>query len=200
MATTTDRPTERATDSIAVENPATGQVVATLKAHTPEQVAEMAARARLAQPAWHALGFDGRGKILRRMQKWLLDNADRVADTLKMSRPDAEALVAGLATANLVSIRVAGHRTGAQQRVSALNDLQGLSKVVPHHADECRLKFLRGKAFRRLIGRRGDKPFYPCHGVPLFGFGRCIKAPSPESCHRTFRCRRSDERMTRASF
>jgi len=54
MATTVDRPEEQATDSIVVENPATGTVVTTLKAHTPQQVAEMAARARRAQPAWHS--------------------------------------------------------------------------------------------------------------------------------------------------
>jgi acyl-CoA reductase-like NAD-dependent aldehyde dehydrogenase len=41
----------------------------------------MVARARRAQPAWHALGFAGRGKVLRRMQKWLLDNTDRIAET-----------------------------------------------------------------------------------------------------------------------
>jgi acyl-CoA reductase-like NAD-dependent aldehyde dehydrogenase len=69
-------------DSIVVENPATGQVVATLPAATPEQVVEMVARARRAQPAWEALGFEGRGKILRRAQKWVLDNSDRLLDTI----------------------------------------------------------------------------------------------------------------------
>jgi acyl-CoA reductase-like NAD-dependent aldehyde dehydrogenase len=68
-------------DSIAVENPATGEVVATLKAATPEDVAAMAARARQAQPAWKELGFAERGKILRRFQKWMTDNADRILDT-----------------------------------------------------------------------------------------------------------------------
>ncbi len=42
----------------------------------------MVERARAAQPAWEALGFDGRGRILRRMQKWTLDNADRIIDTI----------------------------------------------------------------------------------------------------------------------
>ncbi len=69
-------------EQIEVHNPATGQLVATLPAATPEQVVEMVARAREAQTAWHALGFDGRGKILRRAQKWLLDNSDRVMDTV----------------------------------------------------------------------------------------------------------------------
>src|SRR5438477_718578 len=81
MATTVERQTEREADSIVVENPATGQVVATLKACTPEQLRDMVARARRAQPAWHALGFEKRGKILRRAQKWLLDNVERVIET-----------------------------------------------------------------------------------------------------------------------
>ena len=42
----------------------------------------MAERGRAAQPAWEALGFDGRGKILRRAQKWVTDNAERIAETL----------------------------------------------------------------------------------------------------------------------
>jgi acyl-CoA reductase-like NAD-dependent aldehyde dehydrogenase len=85
MATTVERqngaPADAA-DTIAVENPATGQVIATLPACTPEQLVEMAARGRRAQPGWQALGFDGRAKVLRRMQKWVLDNADRFLDTV----------------------------------------------------------------------------------------------------------------------
>jgi acyl-CoA reductase-like NAD-dependent aldehyde dehydrogenase len=68
-------------DEIVVENPATGQVVATLPAATPADVAAMADRARNAQPAWNALGFAERGKILLRFQKWMCDNADRILDT-----------------------------------------------------------------------------------------------------------------------
>ncbi len=68
--------------AIVVENPATGGVVATLPACTPEQLAEMAGRARRAQPDWQGLGFDGRAKVLRRMQKWVLDNDQRFLDTL----------------------------------------------------------------------------------------------------------------------
>jgi acyl-CoA reductase-like NAD-dependent aldehyde dehydrogenase len=84
VATTVERQTEQATDakdSIVVENPATGQVVATLPACTPAQLKDMVARARKAQQGWHALGFEERGKVLKRAQKWLLDNADRVTET-----------------------------------------------------------------------------------------------------------------------
>lgn len=85
MATVTEQqaPQQRLhAESIEVMNPATGQVITTLKACTRERLAEMAARGRAAQPEWQALGFDGRGKILRRTQKWVLDNAERVIDTV----------------------------------------------------------------------------------------------------------------------
>jgi acyl-CoA reductase-like NAD-dependent aldehyde dehydrogenase len=85
MTTTTEQHTNAGTatqDSIAVENPATGQTIATLAACTPDQLAQMAANARRAQPSWQSLGFAGRGRILRRMQKWVLDNSDRFLDTL----------------------------------------------------------------------------------------------------------------------
>ena len=42
----------------------------------------MAERGRAAQPAWEALGFDGRARILRRAQKWTTDNAERIAKTI----------------------------------------------------------------------------------------------------------------------
>ena len=68
--------------SIDVTNPATGEVIATVPAHEPEQVADLVASARVAQPGWEALGFEGRAKVLRRAQKWLVDNQERVVDTI----------------------------------------------------------------------------------------------------------------------
>jgi acyl-CoA reductase-like NAD-dependent aldehyde dehydrogenase len=83
MATTVERAVQdQQADSISVENPATGEVVARLVACTPERLQEMVARARAAQPGWKALGFEGRGRVLRRAQKWLLDNAERVIATV----------------------------------------------------------------------------------------------------------------------
>jgi acyl-CoA reductase-like NAD-dependent aldehyde dehydrogenase len=67
---------------IPVENPATGQIVA----HVPDldagAVAAMAARGRAAQPQWEAFGFEARGRILLRAQKWLIDNSERVISTI----------------------------------------------------------------------------------------------------------------------
>src|SRR5215216_5173691 len=69
-------------EEIAVENPATGEVIRRVPARTAEEVAELVAQARAAQPAWAALGYEGRGKVLRRAQKWVVDNADRIVETI----------------------------------------------------------------------------------------------------------------------
>ena len=68
--------------TIEVQNPATGEVIASVPALEPDQVAAVVARARAAQPGWEALGFDGRARVLRRAQKWVIDNADRIARTI----------------------------------------------------------------------------------------------------------------------
>ena len=63
-------------------NPATGQPVADVAAITREETLELVARARRAQPAWEALGFDGRARVMRDVRKWAIDNRDRVLRTL----------------------------------------------------------------------------------------------------------------------
>lgn len=67
---------------IPVENPATGKIVAHVPDLGPEAVAELAAKGRAAQPGWYAMGHAGRAQVMTRMQKWLLDNQDRVRDVL----------------------------------------------------------------------------------------------------------------------
>ena len=71
-----------ATDSIAVDNPATGELITTVPLLDAQALSELAARAREAQPQWEAIGFAGRARIMRRAQKWMLDNAERVLDTV----------------------------------------------------------------------------------------------------------------------
>jgi acyl-CoA reductase-like NAD-dependent aldehyde dehydrogenase len=68
--------------TIPVENPATGEIITTVPSLGPEELHQLAVRARAAQPGWEALGFDGRARIMRRAQKWLLDHADQVIDTV----------------------------------------------------------------------------------------------------------------------
>jgi acyl-CoA reductase-like NAD-dependent aldehyde dehydrogenase len=67
---------------IDVENPATGQIVASVDVVGPERIPELVERARAAQRGWEALGFEARGRVLRRCQKWVIDNSDRIIETI----------------------------------------------------------------------------------------------------------------------
>jgi acyl-CoA reductase-like NAD-dependent aldehyde dehydrogenase len=69
-------------NTIPVENPATGELITTIPVMGAAELAAMAGRAREAQPGWEALGYDGRGRIMRRAQKWMLDNSERVLDAV----------------------------------------------------------------------------------------------------------------------
>ncbi|MBV9838006.1 MAG: aldehyde dehydrogenase family protein [Solirubrobacterales bacterium] len=87
MASVEERPAANLADrpppaTIRVENPASGELIATVPSLTREQLASLAARARAAQPGWEAHGFDGRGRVLRRAQRWMLDNADRIIEVV----------------------------------------------------------------------------------------------------------------------
>jgi acyl-CoA reductase-like NAD-dependent aldehyde dehydrogenase len=67
---------------IPVENPATGEVVGTVPNRSADEVAEIVARGRAAQPAWDALGFAGRARVLQRAQKWVIDNSERIIERI----------------------------------------------------------------------------------------------------------------------
>jgi acyl-CoA reductase-like NAD-dependent aldehyde dehydrogenase len=67
---------------IVVVNPATGQEIGRVPELSGEAVGGIARRARAAQPGWHALGHAGRARILLRAQRWLVDNRDRVVETI----------------------------------------------------------------------------------------------------------------------
>jgi acyl-CoA reductase-like NAD-dependent aldehyde dehydrogenase len=73
---------ETAARQMEVQNPATGQVIGSVPALSVDEVAGVVARARAAQPGWDALGFEGRGRILRRAQKWVIDNGESIAQTI----------------------------------------------------------------------------------------------------------------------
>ncbi|TDH53152.1 aldehyde dehydrogenase family protein [Mycobacterium eburneum] len=78
-----------------VRNPVDGTVVGTVANQAPEVVADTARALRRHQPAWEALGPDGRATWLRRYRDWLLDNAERIADVVaaESGKPRAEAVV-----------------------------------------------------------------------------------------------------------
>lgn len=65
-----------------VRNPATLEVVGAFDAANTADVATAVARARAAQPAWDALGYNGRGRFVQRALDVLLAKAESYVDTI----------------------------------------------------------------------------------------------------------------------
>jgi acyl-CoA reductase-like NAD-dependent aldehyde dehydrogenase len=81
--------------TFTVENPATGQTIATVPDLDAAQVRTLVERARAAQPAWEALGFDGRAEVMYEMRRWVVENRERVSRTIseENGKPAEEAMV-----------------------------------------------------------------------------------------------------------
>ncbi|EHN09750.1 Aldehyde dehydrogenase [Patulibacter medicamentivorans] len=67
---------------IAVENPATGTTIEFVENMSAARIDELVARARAAQPAWQALGFQGRRRLMLALRHWLVQNRSRVVDVV----------------------------------------------------------------------------------------------------------------------
>ena len=67
---------------IAVENPATGETIATVPDLDADAIAQMAARGREAQRGWQSAGLEARCSVLSRAQRWVMDNAERIVETI----------------------------------------------------------------------------------------------------------------------
>jgi acyl-CoA reductase-like NAD-dependent aldehyde dehydrogenase len=80
--------------SFEVHNPATGEVIANVPIDSPQSVAETVSRVRANQPEWEAMGIEARYHWLGKLRDWLLDNRERVLDTMQREtgkvRADAE--------------------------------------------------------------------------------------------------------------
>ncbi|MGX6447705.1 succinic semialdehyde dehydrogenase [Patulibacter sp. S7RM1-6] len=72
---------ERA-DRTPVVDPATGETIAWVDDLGPDDARRAAARGRAVQPAWEALGYEGRARVMRRAQKWVSDHADELIATI----------------------------------------------------------------------------------------------------------------------
>lgn len=67
---------------IPVENPATGETIATVPELGAEEVRGLVVSARAAQPAWAEAGFEARAKVLLDARRWMVANAERVVATI----------------------------------------------------------------------------------------------------------------------
>jgi betaine-aldehyde dehydrogenase len=72
-----------AAERIEVHNPANGELIKTLPVASPDEVAATVARVRANQADWEAMGIEGRYYWLGKLRDWLLDNNERVLDTMQ---------------------------------------------------------------------------------------------------------------------
>jgi len=72
-----------APETIEVVNPATGECIANVAVDSPQDVAATVARVRANQAEWEAIGIEGRYRWLGKLRDWLLDNTERVLDTMQ---------------------------------------------------------------------------------------------------------------------
>jgi acyl-CoA reductase-like NAD-dependent aldehyde dehydrogenase len=66
-----------------VLNPADGSVIASVPVDGPAEVAATVARVRSSQPAWEALGIQGRARWMAKLRDWILDHNDEIAATMQ---------------------------------------------------------------------------------------------------------------------
>jgi acyl-CoA reductase-like NAD-dependent aldehyde dehydrogenase len=69
-------------NTLRVDNPATGERITELPSLDRDGTLALVDRARAAQPEWDALGFAGRGALMRDMRRWLVQSRKRVIQTL----------------------------------------------------------------------------------------------------------------------
>src|SRR5919108_4046789 len=84
---------------IPVENPATGETIATVRDLGADEVRAMVAAGREAQSGWAAIGSAGRAEVLLAARRWMVANGERVVATIvgETGRPADETQFAEVA-------------------------------------------------------------------------------------------------------
>lgn len=129
-----ERQPAAAAEGIPVENPATGEVIATVPVLSAPDVAALVARARAAQPAWEALGFAGRVRVLRRAQRWVTDHIDEIVATIvsETGKTHDDAIINEVTYAAAAFGFWAKHAEGylADERIRTGNPLMGGRRLI----------------------------------------------------------------------
>jgi acyl-CoA reductase-like NAD-dependent aldehyde dehydrogenase len=118
--------------------PATGETIAWVDDLGADAAAPAAARGRAVQPAWEALGFGGRARVMRRMQKWVTENSDEIVRTIVAETGKAweDAFIAEVLYAAAAFGHWAEHAEAllADEKVKTANPLLKGKRIVVRHA------------------------------------------------------------------
>ena len=104
---------------IPVLDPATGRIIATVKTDGPAEVSATVARLRSNQEEWESIGIRGRRQRLSLLRDWLMDNSERVTDSMQLEtgKVRAEAANEGFYVADQINFygRKAGKWIGEER-------------------------------------------------------------------------------------
>jgi betaine-aldehyde dehydrogenase len=70
-------------ETFEIRNPASDVLIRNVPVDSPQAVRDVVARVRAQQAEWEALGNQGRHRWLGKLRDWLIDNHDRIADTMQ---------------------------------------------------------------------------------------------------------------------
>ena len=80
---TSTEPAQEGHQEVVVRCPATGERVGVVPVTPRPQIEAAAARLRAAQPAWQAMGTEGRAEWLGKWRDWLLDHEDELLNLMQ---------------------------------------------------------------------------------------------------------------------
>lgn len=119
---------------LVVRRPFDDSVYGTLRATSPEQVPALIARARLAQAAWSAVAVPDRARVFRRLASLILDNRDRILDTIQAETGKARLSALEEVVDAARAVRVfAGSAAGLLRPRRRPGAIPVLTRTVEHH-------------------------------------------------------------------
>ena len=143
--------------TFSVENPATGATIASVPNLDAAGVKDLVARARAAQPAWEALGFDGRAEVMYELRRWVVENRERVAQTLseENGKPPDEALLTEIFyVCDSLGLLVDHFQLAPFDKQTNFLFGSGITQQHAAFARELFLRFVHQLHHRRQLGQR----------------------------------------------
>jgi len=142
-----------ARDEIVVKAPFTGAVLGTTPAGTAEDVEEGARRARAAQPAWAALPWRERRKVLLRFHDAVLDRQEEILDLIQLETGKARRhAFEEVLDAALTSRYYANHGRRHIQSRRRKGALPLLTHTVEHHYPKGLIGFITPWNYPLVLG------------------------------------------------
>ncbi|MEZ5269341.1 MAG: aldehyde dehydrogenase family protein [Microthrixaceae bacterium] len=134
---TTAEPTAEGRRRYALRSPATTEHIGELECATDDDIRDMVARAREAQPQWEALGAHGRAEYLRRALAILVRRQEQFVDVIvgESGKPRPEALMIDVFAAadSLAFLAKHAPRWLASEKVPTHGVLRFTKRVQVHY-------------------------------------------------------------------